>query len=255
MEYDILFLLCLVAFVAGFVDSIVGGGGLIQTPLSLSILPLIPAATVMGSLKIPAFTGTSMAVVMYIKKIKVAWKLFIIMAITAFAAAYFGSYMLTILSNDFIKPVLLLILIVMGIFTFFKKDFGQAKAQDIPEKQMIIYGVIISIIVGAYDGFIGPGTGTFFVLAFVTVLGMDFLTANTHAKLVNLATNFGSICLFLLKGKVLWSIALPMAFFNGLGGYVGSKFAIKKGNSIIRKFLMFVILLSILRFAYEIFYI
>ncbi len=255
MEYDILFLLCFIAFVAGFVDSIVGGGGLIQTPLSLSILPSIPVATVMGSLKIPAFTGTSMAVLMYIKKIKVAWKLFAIMAVTAFAAAYFGSYMLTIVSNDFIKPVLLLILIVMGIFTFFKKDFGQAEAQKIPEKQMIIYGVIISIIVGAYDGFIGPGTGTFFVLAFVTVLGMDFLTANTHAKLVNLATNFGSICLFLLKGKIIWSIALPMAVFNGLGGYVGSKFAIKKGNAIIRKFLMFVILLSILRFAYEIFYI
>ena len=113
-------------------------------------------------------------------------------------------------------------------------------------------GIIISIIIGLYDGFIGPGTGTFFVIAFVTLLKMDFLSANTHAKLVNLATNFGSICLFILKGKMIWSIAIPMAIFNGLGGYVGSKFALKKGNKMIRKFLMAIILFSIVRFSWEI---
>ena len=91
------------------------------------------------------------------------------------------------------------------------------------------------------------------MVCFVSFLKMDFLTANTHAKLVNLSTNFGSICLFLLKGKIIWSIALPMAICNGLGGYIGSKFALKKGNSIIRKFLMLVIFLSIIRFSWDIY--
>ena len=253
MAFEIIALLCLVAFIAGFVDSIVGGGGLIQTPLSLTILPHLSVSSVVGSLKIPAFSGTGIAVIQYLKKVSVHWKLFLIMAFTAFIAAYVGSYFLTVVSNDFMKPLLLVILIAMGIFTVLKKDLGLAKEQKIEKRKLIIYGILISIIVGLYDGFIGPGTGTFFLICFVTILKMDFLTANTHAKLVNLATNFGSICLFLIKGKVIWSIALPMAVANGLGGYVGSKFAIKKGNTIVRKFLLLIIFLSILRFGYDIY--
>lgn len=252
MTYEILTLLCLIAFVAGFVDSIVGGGGLIQTPLSLSLLPNLPIANVVGSLKIPAFSGTALAVSQYINKIKVNWKLFVIMAITAFCSAYLGSFLLTIVKNDFMKPLLLVVLIGIGLFTFLKKDLGISNSVKISKKKQIILGIIISIIIGLYDGFIGPGTGTFFVIAFVTLLKMDFLSANTHAKLVNLATNFGSICLFILKGKMIWSIAIPMAIFNGLGGYVGSKFALKKGNKMIRKFLMAIILFSIVRFGWEI---
>lgn len=253
MTFDIIAILCFIAFIAGFVDSIVGGGGLIQTPLSLSLLPQIPVATVIGSLKIPAFSGTAIALTQYLKKVKVHWKLFVLMAIVAFFSAYLGSYFLTIINNDFMKPLLLFILIGMGIFTFLKKDFGLATAQTIEKKKLIFYSILICFIVGLYDGFIGPGTGTFFMVCFVTFLKMDFLSANTHAKLVNLATNFGSICLFLIKGKVIWSIAIPMAISNGFGGYVGSKFAIKKGNSIVRSFLIFVIFLSILRFGYDIY--
>lgn len=252
MTLEIIAILCLIAFVAGFVDSIVGGGGLIQTPLSLSLLPQIPVATMIGTLKIPAFTGTGIAVIQYINKIKVHWKLFLLMATLSFISAYIGSYFLTIVSNNFIKPLLLVVLILMGIFTFLKKDFGFAIASEINSKKLYFFGILISCIVGFYDGFIGPGTGTFFLVAFVALLKMDFLTANTHAKLVNLATNFGSICLFVFKGSVIWKIAIPMAVFNGLGGYVGSKFAIKKGNAIIRRFLMFIILLSIIRFGWEI---
>jgi len=253
MTLELIALLCLIAFIAGFVDSIVGGGGLIQTPLSLTILPQIPVATVIGSLKIPAFSGTAIALTQYIKKVKVHWKLFILMASISFVSAYIGSYFLTIVSNEFMKPLLLFILIAMGVFTFFKKDFGNTPQKSISKNKLIIYAIIISVIVGLYDGFIGPGTGTFFMLCFIILLKMDFLTANTHAKLVNLATNFGSICLFLFKGKVIWTIAIPMAISNGFGGYLGSKFAISKGNTIIRKFLIFIIFLSILRFGFDIY--
>lgn len=254
MEFDLILLLCFFAFCAGFVDSIVGGGGLIQTPLSLAVLPQIPVATVIGTLKVPAFTGTAFATSQYLKKIKVQWKLFIIMAIVAFIAAFIGSQLLTMVNNDFMKPLLFVILIILFIYTLFKKDFGQAQARAIDKKNAIIKGILIAFVVGMYDGFIGPATGTFFIVAFVSLLRMDFLQASSTAKLVNLATNFGSICLFLISGKIIWAIALPMAVCNGLGGFIGAKLAIAKGNQFIRYIFMFVILLSICRFGYEVFF-
>lgn len=252
METDILFYLCSAAFVAGFIDSIVGGGGLIQTPLSLAFLPNLSISSVIGTLKIPAFSGTSIATYQYLKKVKVDWQLFLFMAICAFTSAFIGSQLLTVVSNEFMKPLLLVILIALAIYTIFKKDFGQAVERDIPYRKVVIYGCIVSIVVGFYDGFIGPGTGTFFILGFVSLLGMDFLKASTNAKLINLATNFGSICLFLIKGQIIWKIALPMAVCNALGGFVGAKLAISKGNQFIRYIFIFVILLSICRFGYEV---
>lgn len=121
-------------------------------------------------------------------------------------------------------------------------------------QQQLWYAVLISITVGFYDGFIGPGTGSFFVLAFVSVLGFDFLHASANAKMVNLATNFGSICLFVLKGKVMWAIALPMAICNAMGGFLGARLAIIKGNGFIRMFFLFVVIVALMRFAYDVFW-
>lgn len=254
LEFDIILILCSVAFCAGFIDSIVGGGGLIQTPLSLALLPNYPIATVIGTLKIPAFTGTALASSQYLKKIKIQWKLFTVMAIVAFVAAFLGSKLLTLINNDFMKPLLFIVLILLFFYTIFKKDFGNAQARTIQTRESIYKGIIIAFVVGMYDGFIGPATGTFFIVAFVSLLRMDFLQASATAKLVNLATNFGSICLFLITGKIIWAVAIPMAICNGLGGFIGAKLAITKGNTFIRYIFMFVILLSICRFGYEVFF-
>lgn len=252
LEWDILLLLCSIAFCAGFVDSIVGGGGLIQTPLSIVLLPQFGIAPIIGTLKIPAFFGTGLATLQYLKKIKIDWKFFAILATVAFVSAFLGSQLLTVVSNEFMKPILLVILILLAIYTIIKKDFGQAKSKEVPYRRVLINGCLVSMIVGFYDGFIGPATGTFFILGFVTILGFDFLKANANAKLINLATNAGSICLFLLKGQIIWAVALPMAICNALGGFIGAKLAISKGNKFIRYFFIFVILLSISRFAYEV---
>ena len=150
------------------------------------------------------------------------------------------------------KPILLFILIILAIYTIFKKDFGSAKERVLSREKVLKLGVLVCLAVGFYDGFIGPATGTFFILGFVSLLGMDFLKANTHAKLINLATNFGSICLFLMKGQIIWSVALPMAVCNALGGFVGAKLAVNKGNQFIRYIFIFVILLSICTFGYEV---
>jgi len=175
------------------------------------------------------------------------------MAGLAFLAAFAGSTLLTMVSNDFMKPLLLAVLVFLAIYTFLKKDFGQRQEKTLSYKRQVIYAALISVVVGFYDGFIGPGTGSFFVVAFISLLGFDFLHASANAKMVNLATNFGSICLFLLKGKIIWMVALPMAACNALGGWVGAKLAINKGNGFIRIFFLIVVIGTLIRFGYDVF--
>ena len=254
MESYIILLLCLAAFAAGFIDAIVGGGGLIQTPMGLVLLPNLPVSTVIGTLKIPAFSGTSFAAFQYLKKVVIQWKLLLIMMFLAVPSAFLGSTILTYVSNDFMKPLLLVVLSLLAIYTYVRKNFGQQVAKDHSAAAQIIYAVVISIIIGFYDGFIGPGTGSIVVVAFIALMGFDFLHASANAKMVNLATNFGSICLFISKGKIIWAIALPMAASNALGGWLGAKLAINKGNSFIRVFFLIVVIGTLLRFAYDVFY-
>ena len=254
MDVTILLLLCLAAFAAGFIDAIVGGGGLIQTPVGLILLPSLPVATVIGTLKVPAFSGTSFAAFQYLKKVDLNWKLLGIMMLLAFPSAFLGSTLLTYVSNDFMKPLLLVVLSFLVIYTYAKKNFGQQIEKNISAQRQLLNAVAISFVVGLYDGFIGPGTGSFLVVAFIAIMGFDFLHASANAKMVNLATNFGSICLFMLKGKIIWAIALPMAASNALGGWLGAKLAINKGNGFIRIFFLVVVIGTLVRFAYDVFY-
>lgn len=254
MDSLVLILLCLAAFFAGFIDAIVGGGGLIQTPMGMILLPNLPVATIIGSLKIPSFSGTFFAAIQYLKKIEMNWKLLLIMMILAVPSAFLGSTLLVYMSNDFMKPLLLVILSLLFIYTYVKKNFGIHADKSHSPKKQILYAVLISFFIGFYDGFIGPGTGSFLVLAFVVILGFDFLQASANAKMVNLATNFGSICLFIIKGKIIWMIAIPMAICNALGGYFGAKLAISKGNKFIRIFFLIVVLGTLIRFSYDVFH-
>jgi uncharacterized protein len=254
VENYILIFLCIAAFFAGFIDAIVGGGGLIQTPMGLILLPNLPVATVIGSLKIPAFSGTSFAAFQYLKKVKMDWKLLAIMMGLAFPSAFLGSTLLTFVSNDFMKPLLLVLLSFLAIYTYAKKNFGQHQERNVSRRTQILNAVAISFVVGFYDGFIGPGTGSFLVVAFITLMGFDFLHASANAKMVNLATNFGSICLFVLKGKIIWAVAIPMAICNATGGFIGAKLAINKGNQFIRIFFLIVVIGTLIRFGYDVFF-
>lgn len=194
-------LLCIIAFFAGFVDAIVGGGGLIQTPAGLILLSNNTVAQVIGSLKIPSFTGTFFAAKTYLKKIKIPFSRLILFTSIAFVASYTGSLCLTKVSNQFMKPVILGVLILVAIYTFTKKNFGQETNNE--HLSFPWYkGAFICLALGFYDGFIGPGAGSLLVIAFISWLGFDFLQANAHAKVVNLATNLGSILLFSLKGSI-----------------------------------------------------
>lgn len=253
MENYIVILLCIASFFAGFVDAVVGGGGLIQTPISLLVLPNISVANIIGTLKIPGISGTSFASYQYLKKVKINWKLLLPIAIIACGMSFLGSYLLTKVHNEFMKPILILVLILVAIYTFLKKDFGQAVSKSIPENKTILYGILIAIFIGFYDGFIGPGTGSFLVLGLISLLGFDFLNASANAKLINIATNLGSITFFILKGKIIWTIAIPMAFCNAFGGWLGAKTAIKKGNDFIRIFFLIVVIGTLFRLVYDVF--
>lgn len=255
METYIIIILCIAAFFAGFVDAIVGGGGLIQTPVALILLPNLAVSSIIGSLKIPAFSGTAFAARQYLKKVQMNWKLLSIMAIVAFISAFLGSNLLTKVPNNFMKPLLLIVLTFIAIYTFAKKNLGQHQHKEWSDQKLYFLAILMSVCIGFYDGFIGPGTGSFLVLAFVSVLGFDFLHASANAKMVNLATNFGSICLFVLKGKIIWALAIPMAVCNACGGFIGAKLAIKKGNGFIRVFFLIVVIGTLLRFGYDVFFI
>ena len=246
-------LLCLAAFTAGFVDAIVGGGGLIQTPAALVLLRSFPVVNAIGSVKIPSFSGTFFASIQYLKRIRVHRPLAELMCVIAFFSSMGGSLLLTRVSNSFMKPVLLVVLVAVAIYTYTRKSFGQGSTKTYSPRSQLLIGAGVSAVIGFYDGFIGPGTGSFFILAFVALLGFDFLRASAHAKLVNLATNLGSIILFTAKGKIIWAVALPMAACNALGGIIGARTALARGNNFIRIFFMVVVVGTLLRFAYDVF--
>lgn len=246
--------LCIAAFAAGFIDAIVGGGGLVQTPATLVTLPQYPVATLLGTTKIPSFTGTSIASYQYAKRIKVQWKLLSIMCSIALVAAIIGSYTVSMVSNRFMKPIIFCVLIAVAIYTYTKKNFGTAAEKNLHSKHELVYGSIFAVILGFYDGFIGPGAGSFLVLFFIGALGFDFLKASAHAKFVNLATNIGSIIYFSGSGHILYHYAIPMAACNVSGSFLGARLALIKGNRFIRMFFLLVILGTILRFGYDIFF-
>jgi uncharacterized membrane protein YfcA len=254
LETEIIILLCIAAFAAGFIDAIVGGGGLIQTPAALILLPQFPVATVIGSIKIPAFCGTSFAALQYIRKVKVDWIMLSLMTVIAFGASFCGSMLLARVHNDFMKPLLLIILVLVAIYTYSKKNFGIHAEKNHSKKQQLVYSILISVVIGFYDGFIGPGAGSFLVLAFITLMGYDFLKASANAKMVNMATNLGSILFFVSSGKILYTVAIPMAISNSVGGAIGARLAIVKGNKFIRIFFLIVVTGTIVRFAYDVFF-
>jgi uncharacterized protein len=246
--------LCIAAFAAGFIDAIVGGGGLVQTPAVLVTLPQYPVATLLGTTKIPSFFGTSIASLQYARKVAIKWKLLALMCCIALLAAIAGSYTVTIVSSHFMKPVIFVMLIVVAVYTYSKKNFGHAVAKEISAKKELLFTSIFALCIGFYDGFIGPGAGSFLVLFFIAVIGFDFLKASAHAKFVNLATNIGSIIYFGASGHILYQVAFPMAVCNFSGSVIGARLAIARGNTFIRIFFLLVMAGTVIRFGYDIFF-
>lgn len=250
----ILVTLIIFSFTAGFIDAVVGGGGLIQLPALLINLPHTPLPTLFGTNKIASLSGTAASAYHYSKRIKFDIKLLLCISASAFSASFLGARLISFLPVATLKPVILMALIGMAIFTFVKKDLGKLPTKDLPLKKKIIYGCIIGWVVGFYDGFFGPGTGSFFVLGFVVILGFEFITASAYTKIVNCFTNISALMVFIKQGNYIWELAILMAICNITGNIIGSRMALKKGNGFVRIIFLVIVSLMILRYGYDIFF-
>ena len=198
-----LFFLAAFAFIAGFLDAIVGGGGLIQLPALLIQFPQLALPTLFGTNKIAALSGTSIAAVQYAKRIRFNWKVLLSISLFSFIFSFLGARTVSYLDSEALKPLILIILIAIAIYTFIKKDLGNVATKDLSTTKKMIFGALIGAVIGFYDGFFGPGTGSFFVLAFVVILGFDFLSASAYAKVVNCITNISALLVFVSHGNYL----------------------------------------------------
>lgn len=248
-----LLILSVLAFMAGFIDAVVGGGGLIQLPALLVTLPNSPLPTIFGTNKIAALSGTSMAAFQYAKRIRFNVKLLIVISVASFTASYFGAKIVSIINPATLKPIILIILIAIAIYTFLKKDLGKIETKQLSLTRQMLFGTVIGLIIGFYDGFFGPGTGSFFVLAFVVILGFEFIQASAYAKIVNCMTNISALIVFIRQGNYIIGIAILMAVFNIAGSVIGSKMALKRGNGFIRVFFLIIVTIMIVRYGYDVF--
>lgn len=248
-----LLFIVILSFVAGFIDAVVGGGGLIQLPALLISLPTTPLPTLFGTNKIAALAGTSISAVQYSKAIKFNYKLLIAVSACAGIASFLGAKIVSYINVTTLKPIILVVLIAIAIYTFLKKDLGAVQTKNLPFNQQLLYGSVIGLVVGFYDGFFGPGTGSFLVLGFVVVLGFEFVQASAYAKVINCMTNVMALVVFVRQGNYLLELAIIMAVCNILGNVVGTKLALKKGNSFVRIIFLVIVSLMILRYGYDLF--
>lgn len=247
------FLIAFVSFGAGFIDAVVGGGGLITMPFLLSNFPGEPPPLIFGTNKIAALSGTSIAAFKYAQRIQFDVRLLLIISFSAFVASYLGAEAVNQINTAYLKPIILIVLIIIAVYTFFKKDLGAVAGKQLSFAKQAVYGSLIGLAVGFYDGFFGPGTGSFFVLGFVVVLGFEFVQASAYSKVVNCITNISALIVFIRNGQYVLELALLMAAFNIFGSYMGTRMALVKGNEFIRKIFLFIVCLMILKYGYSVF--
>ncbi|SMO46871.1 sulfite exporter TauE/SafE family protein [Propioniciclava tarda] len=234
------------AFVAGWIDSIVGGGGLIQLPALLIGLPQgTPVPTIAGTNKVPSSMGTAVAASTYLRKVKIDWwGLLPLVAGSAIGSAL-GAQLTHFLDRKAFNPLVLGAIIAVGWYTYRRPALGlHANVRHSGWRGYAWLGGI-GLLVGLWDGFVGPGTGTFFLILLVAIMGFDFLLATTLAKLANLTTNLAAIAVFGVSGNILWGLALCMGVANLTGGFLGSRTALRNGNAFVRKvFLAMIVILG-----------
>ena len=244
-------MLCGFAFCAGLIDAAVGGGGLIQIPALFNLLPGVPSATLLGSNKLASACGTSLAARTFIGRVRVPWGLVLPAAISAFAMAFLGAAAVSSVPQTLMRPLVLVLIVVMTIYTFRKKDFGQlARPRAVGTRERLL-SVLIGGGIGFYDGLFGPGTGSFLIFLFVRCFAFDFLQASAASKFVNLATNIAALSFFVPAGKVLYGVALPMAACNMLGAVAGSRLAMRHGTGFVRGLFLGLLVLLIVKLGYD----
>lgn len=241
-------------FLGGFVDSVAGGGGLITLPAYL--MAGIPAHFAMGTNKVVNACGTATAAFKYLRGGKILLRPALLAGVGALVGASCGTKAALLIPEDILKLMMLIALPCAAVLLMLKKDFGREAEGDTPARtctarQELLRAALIGLLLGFYDGLIGPGTGTFMIMAFTALLGMDLLTSSGCAKVANLASNLASAVLFLFNGKVWLLLAVPAAACNMLGAACGARYAIRGGSKRVRGMIFVVLALLFVKMGSE----
>lgn len=251
----VLALLMLASLLAGFVDAVVGGGGLITIPALMLGLPAgTPITTILGTNKVVACTGTTFAAAQFVHAKVLNVRDLVLPILCAMAGASVGvalAYYLQGRYEPYFRPVMLGLMVAMLAFTLLKPEIGKLHAPKHGVQHERLLAALISAMLGFYDGFFGPGTGSILIFLFVAVLGFDFLRASALSKSVNWASNVASLCLFVWRGSWVPIVALTMAMANGVGGYLGARTALQKGSGWVRLVFIGVVSALILRLGWQ----
>lgn len=241
------------AFLAGLVDAVVGGGGLIQIPALFAAYPQAAPATLFGTNKLSSICGTFSATLRYVSQVRVPWRLALLAAATAFVFSFLGAMSVTLLPKAWARPLVLALLVAVAFYTFLRKDFGAEDLGLHHGRKHLAGALLLGAGIGFYDGFFGPGTGSFLLFLFVRFFGLDFLRATSAAKIVNLSTNAAALLYFGPTGHVLWALGLGMALCNIGGAQLGSLLALRHGSAFVRKLFLLVAVALIVKFAWDTF--
>ncbi|MEU5885077.1 TSUP family transporter [Spirillospora sp. NPDC047279] len=251
MQVEHVILLLLAATAAGWVDAVVGGGGLIQLPALMIVNPAQPVAA-LATNKLASIAGTSSAAVAYLRKAKPDLQVAVPAGVIAVCAAAGGAVCAAAISSDVLKPIIMVVLLSVAALVVLKPDLGRVPKLVLRTRRRLAAAILVpGIVIAFYDGLVGPGTGTFLVLAFTTLLGSDFVNASANAKIINTGTNLGALVVFSLQGEVLWAIGLAMAACNIVGAQLGARMAINRGAGFVRVVLLCVVTALVIKLGYE----
>ena len=229
--------LILAAFIAGLVDAVVGGGGLVQIPALFAAQPGAAPATLFGTNKFASVFGTANAAWRYARRVEMPWRTILPAALAAFALSYAGAAAVAWLPKDAVRPLILFLLIFAAGYTLLKKDFGQLHRPAHSGRRELAYAVLLGGVIGFYDGF----------------FGFDFLHASAGAKVVNVATNLAALAFFLPAGHIIAALAGAMAVANIAGSVAGTWLALRHGSGFIRIVFLVVVGVLIVKFAWDTF--
>jgi uncharacterized membrane protein YfcA len=214
-------------------------------------MPGVPAPTLLGTSKFAGIFGTSLAMAQYARRIAIEWRATLPTALAALVCSYFGAQTVAHFDPGLLRPLILVLLVVVLLYTLWKKDLGALHAPRLSHTAQIWVGIATGASIGFYDGFFGPGTGSFLIFAFVGLFGFSFLAASASAKTVNVITNGAALAYFVSHGHVLYAVGAPMAACNMAGSFVGARLALKIGSGFVRGVFMVVVTALIARYAYD----
>ena len=243
----VLVLLALAGLCAGYVDAVVGGGGLIQLPALLLGLPGASPVQVLATNKLASICGTSVSSITYYRRVRPDPRTFLPLMALAFTGSVLGALVASLLPRSAFDPLVLVVLVGVGAYVVLKPDLGEATELRFSGRRHTAAAMLTGLTVGFYDGALGPGTGSFFVFILVGLLGYNFLEASAKARLANWATNLAALCVFVPQGAVLWHVGLIMGAANLVGGYLGARTAVAKGAEFVRVFFIVVVSAFVVR--------